>query len=70
MGVEQSRSRLQQSHKELMFRWEKANAFWDDGVSREFGERFLDPLEPRIRATMEAMEEMSELLRKIKRQCG
>ncbi len=70
MSVEHSRNRLRQSHKDLMLRWDKANAFWDDRVSREFGERFLDPLEPRIRATMEAMEEMSELLRKIKRQCG
>ena len=70
MGVDQSRGRLQHSYKELMARWEEANAFWDDRVSREFNETYLEPLEPRIRATMEAMEDMSELLRKIKRQCG
>lgn len=69
MSVESSRTRLQQSIKDLMLKWDKANAYWDDKVSRDFKETVLDPLEPKIRVTMEAMEEMSGLLQRVKREC-
>ncbi len=69
MSIESSRTRLQASIKELMLKWDKANAYWDDKVSRDFEETVLNPLEPKIRVTMEAMEEMSGLLHKLKRDC-
>ena len=69
MSVESSRTRLQQRIKVLMLKWDKANAYWDDKVSRDFKETVLDPLEPKIRVTMEAMEEMSGLLQRLKREC-
>ena len=70
MGVDYSRTRLQQTLKELMLRWEKAREDWDDQVSREFQETYLDTLEPKVKATMDAMEEMAEILRKLRRDCG
>ncbi|MCZ6837450.1 MAG: hypothetical protein O7G85_16870 [Planctomycetota bacterium] len=70
MGVDYSRHRLQQTLKELMLRWEKANTDWDDQVSRDFKTMYLDPLAPRIKTTMESMENMSVLLKKMKRDCG
>jgi len=70
MGVDFSRTRLQQTVKELMMRWEKANVDWDDKVSREFKETFLDPLDPKVKTTMDAMEKMSEQLKRLKRDCG
>lgn len=70
MGVDQSRNRLQQTLKELGQRWEKVNEDWDDQVARDFHDTFLKPLEPKVKTTMDAMEEMSELLRKMKRDCG
>ena len=70
MSIESSRTRLQASIKELMLKWDKANAYWDDKVSRDFEETVLNPLEPKIRITMEAMEEMSGLLQRLKRECG
>ena len=70
MSIESSRTRLQASIKELLLKWDKANAYWDDKVSRDFEETVLNPLEPKIRITMEAMEEMSGLLQRLKRECG
>lgn len=70
MGVDFSRTRLQQTLKELMLRWEKANVDWDDQVSREFKETYLDHLDSKVKTTMDAMEKMSELLRRLKRDCG
>lgn len=70
MGVDFSRTRLQQTLKELMLRWEKANVDWDDQVSREFKETYLNQLDSKVKTTMDAMEKMSELLRRLKRDCG
>ena len=69
MSVDSSRNRLQQSIKELLIKWDKASAFWDDKVSRDFKKEVLDPLEPKVRITMEAMEDMSVLLKSLKRAC-
>ena len=69
MGVDYSRNRLQQTLKDLMHRWEKTNEDWDDQVSSAFRKEYLDPLEPRIKTTMEAMHGMSEMLKKMKRDC-
>ena len=70
MGVDFSRTRLQQTLKELMLRWEKANVDWDDQVSREFKETYLNQLDSKVKTTMDSMEKMSELLRRLKRDCG
>ncbi len=70
MGVDFSRTRLQQTLKELNLRWEKANVDWDDKVSREFQDTYIRQLEPKVKATMDAMEKMSELLKRLKRDCG
>jgi hypothetical protein len=70
MGVDYSRTRLQQTLKELMLRWEKAREDWDDQVSRDFQETYLDQLGPKVKATMDAMDDMAEILRKLKRDCG
>ena len=69
MGVDYSRNRLQQTLKDLMHRWEKATETWDDQVSRDFQQSYLNPLPPRIKTTMESMQGMSDLLRKMKRDC-
>jgi len=70
MGVDYSRTRLQQTLKELMLRWEKAREDWDDQVSQDFQETYLDLLEPKVKATVDAMEEMAEILGKLRRDCG
>ncbi len=69
MGVVQSRTRLQQNYKELMLRWEKANTHWNDKVSEDVKKTYLDPLSPKIVAAMDAMEKMSKILSKVKREC-
>lgn len=69
MGVVQSRTRLQQNYRELMLRWEKANACWNDKVSEDIKKTYLDPLGPKINVAMDAMEKMSKILSKVKREC-
>jgi hypothetical protein len=65
-----SRTRLNGALKELKVRWGEARARWDDVQSRDFEKQFLEPLEPKIRATLSAMEKMEGLLARVRRDCG
>ncbi len=70
MSLQASRVRLEHALQELLVRWDEVKARWDDAMSRDFEERHLRPLEPRIRNAMAAMEKMAEKLDRARRDCG
>lgn len=70
MSMNTAQNRLKQAAKELNIHWETARSSWDDTMSRRFHESHLAPLEPTIRASVAAMEKMSELLAKARQECG
>ena len=55
--------------KQLREVWQETKESWDDGVSREFEEKYLNPLIPHLRLTTTAIHEMNELLRDAERAC-
>jgi len=65
-----ARTRLKTSLKELQVRWDQVRARWDDVQSRDFEKTFLEPMEPRIRSAMTAMEKMEGILARVRRDCG
>lgn len=70
MSLSVGRAKLTQGYKELTVRWEKARAQWDDAMSEDIEKSVIEPLEPRIRATVSAIEKMIEVLNRAKRECG
>lgn len=70
MSLTVGRAKLVQGMKELAMRWEKARAQWDDPMADDIEKTVVEPLEPRVRATVVAMEKMLETLTKAKRECG
>ena len=70
MSLGSARTRLRGSLKELQIRWDEVRRSWDDVKSRDFEKQFLQPLEPRIRAAMTAMEKMEGILAGARRDCG
>jgi hypothetical protein len=68
MGV--SRARLAAALKQLRVHWDLVKAKWDDPVSAEFDKRFLQTLEPKVRAAAAAMEKMERVLAKARHDCG
>lgn len=70
MSLNSSRNKLHANVKELMARWERAKAKWDDTQCRDFEKRHLEPLEPKVRHAAEAMERMATVLARAKRECG
>ncbi len=70
MSLSVGRAKLVQGLKELTVRWERARAHWDDAMADDIEKTVIDPLEPRVRATVSAMEKMNETLARAKRECG
>lgn len=70
MSLMVGRAKLTQGMKELQMRWEKARIQWDDAMADDIEKSVVEPLEPRIRATVSAIEKMHEILLRAKRECG
>ena len=70
MSVHGARGQLKESMKELLIRWDIVREKWDDPAARAFEKDFLLPLEPAANKAVSAMDEMAEILRRVKRECG
>jgi hypothetical protein len=70
MSLSVGRAKLVQALKDLQTRWHKTRLQWDDPMSEDIEKVVIDPLEPRVRATVTAMEKMVETLERAKRECG
>jgi hypothetical protein len=55
--------------KDLLVRWERAKAKWDDPQSRKLEEDFIAPLKPKIRATLTALERVGAITAQARREC-
>ncbi|MEE8459409.1 MAG: hypothetical protein V3S08_06030 [Phycisphaerales bacterium] len=65
-----SRARLAAALKQLRVHWDLVKAKWDDQVSADFERKFLQTLEPKIRAAATAMEKMEKVLAQARHDCG
>ncbi len=70
MSMAVSRARLRGAMKELLVHWDLARAQWDDPVSREFEQKYLGTLEPKVLRAVNAMEKMEAVLSKARADCG
>lgn len=70
MSLTVGRAKLMQGLKELTVRWKNTRANWDDPMSDDIEKTVIEPLEPRVRATVSAIEKMIEVLSRAKRECG
>ncbi|MCA9286390.1 MAG: hypothetical protein KDA22_14285 [Phycisphaerales bacterium] len=69
MSVTVSRARLFGALKELRIRWRRIKDSWDDPASRHFEESVIEPLEPRVRSAVSALEKMGQILIVVRRDC-
>ena len=69
MSASASASHLIQAMKELSLEWEQTKSSWRDVKSREFEEEFLAALPQDIGKAAGAMEEIEDVLKKIRNDC-
>lgn len=64
-------NRLHQAMKTLMRHWDETkDAGWSDQVRQDFEDHHLAPLERQIVATIKGMEDLAEVITKIRKQCS
>ncbi|WZP00666.1 hypothetical protein EP7_002315 [Isosphaeraceae bacterium EP7] len=63
-------SRLRYAMKTLNAQWETAKEGWSDQVRRDFEQRQIAPLEIQTETTIRAMDQLGEILARMKRECG
>lgn len=69
MSVGVSRAKLLGAMKELVIRWNRTRDVWDDEASDHIQRTVIEPLDPRVRATVTAMEKMGQILLKVRKDC-
>ena len=55
-------TRLQRATKKLQDRWQATQVEWNDGVSQQFQEKYLDPIVPQMQLTISAIHELTQVL--------
>ena len=69
MGVHEARGTLAKAFKELMNRWTDVRANWDDAQAVAFEETYLRNLEADLRTAGGAMDQISQVLHQVRRDC-
>ena len=70
MSLVSARAKIGTAHRQLLVDWERARESWDDAASRAFGRNHVEPLEHAVRSAIGAIEQMSEVLDRVRRECG
>ena len=70
MSIPGSRAKLKDAHRQLLVAWHRAQDTWDDPVSQALWRKQIEPMESTLRATLNAMDSMNEVLERVRRECG
>ena len=70
MGVYEGRGLLSRAMKDLLSHWGNTKQSWDDVMSKEFEEAFLNNLEIDVRNAGGAMDHMAVILQQVRSDCG
>jgi hypothetical protein len=69
MSMSAHRSRLLQMTKELVLQWEQTRSLWTDVKSQEFERRYMQEVVARVERTTRVMEQLDQLLAKVRSDC-
>jgi hypothetical protein len=66
----EGRAAVRKSMKELMMHWAEARSQWSDTNAHGFEERFMTPFGLNAKKAIGGMDQMAQVLQKIKQECG
>jgi hypothetical protein len=70
MSLAVSSSQLNDALDTLKVRWHEARRLWRDAVRKDFEENFWEPLVPQVESALQAIDQMEQVLAKMRRECG
>jgi hypothetical protein len=69
MSTKGSAANLVQAAKDLLLDWEQTKSCWRDVKSQEFEREYLGEIPNFVTRTIAAMQEVDELLKKVRSDC-
>ncbi|MBZ0172414.1 MAG: hypothetical protein K8E66_08550 [Phycisphaerales bacterium] len=70
MSLGTSKGMVADAGKQLIDAWKIARRDWDDDTARWFEAEFLDPLSPKIRGAIAAMDKLGAMTTRAERDCS
>ena len=70
MSVDVGRYRLLSAHQALLERWEETRLVWQDVVRAEFAKEHLEPLAPLLLTTLGAIDQLAQVLGRVRQECS
>lgn len=61
--------RIRHAMEQIETVWNENSAEWNDAVSRNFQERHLEPMIPRLKLALDAIGRMALLINEVERDC-
>ena len=62
-------AQIRRSMQDLQLAWEEVSESWQDNVSQQFAEHYLEPLIPETKRSLDAIAHMQDLARQMLRDC-
>jgi len=69
MSAKESGANLVQALKELNLKWGDTKAHWHDVKAQQFERTYLEDLPDHVQRTMNVMQQIDVLLKKVKSDC-
>ena len=69
MGANSSYARLKLAGKKLAANWQEVKVVWRDRNCTKFEKKYMDPLQFELRTALMAIEEVDEMLNRIRHDC-
>lgn len=63
------RTKLQVALKNLKIKWEDVRRDWTDSVAVRFGEEYVAPIEPKLLATVQGIDQLLQVLIQAEQEC-
>jgi hypothetical protein len=64
-----SAGRIRHALENVEVVWQQSSDQWDDAASREFAERYLEPMIPKLKLALDAINRMQYLMTEVQRDC-
>jgi hypothetical protein len=69
MSLKVSKAKLARASKDLATAWEQTRTSWRDQKAKQFESEFIAPLPDSISSAVAIIDELDQVLRKIKQNC-
>jgi hypothetical protein len=70
MSLAVSSTQLNDALDTLKACWNETTPLWRDVVRNDFEENYWEPLLPQVESTLQAIDQMMQVLAKMRRECG